>query len=115
MDDCLERRTTMTTPKLDELIHAPTRLSMMALLAASQWAEFSYVRDELGVSDSVMSKQASLLEGAGYVKIKKGYVGKRPRTWLQITKSGRQAFDSHVAALQQIVARADTSSATSPS
>jgi DNA-binding MarR family transcriptional regulator len=103
----------VTTPKLDELIHAPTRLSMMALLAASQWAEFSYVRDELGVSDSVMSKQASLLESAGYVKVKKGYVGKRPRTWLQITKSGRQAFDSHVAALKQIVARADIPSVTS--
>ena len=102
----------MTVPKLDELIHAPTRLSMMALLGASQWAEFSYVRDELGVSDSVLSKQASLLENAGYVKVKKGYVGKRPRTWLQITKSGRHAFDSHVAALQQIVARADTAPAT---
>jgi DNA-binding MarR family transcriptional regulator len=91
--------------KLDDLIHAPTRLSMMALLAASQWAEFSFVRDEVGVSDSVLSKQASLLEAAGYVQVKKGYVGKRPRTWLQITKAGRQAFDAHVAALQLIVAR----------
>jgi DNA-binding MarR family transcriptional regulator len=101
-------------PRLDELIHAPTRLSIVAILASTQWAEFRFVRDEVGVSDSVLSKQVSQLEAAGYVKVKKGYVGKRPRTWLQITRAGQKAFDGHLAALQQIVEKAGARPTSSP-
>jgi DNA-binding MarR family transcriptional regulator len=96
----------MTAPKLDDVIHAPARLSIVALLAASQWVEFSVTRDHVGVSDSVLSKHVTTLETAGYVKVKKGYVGKRPRTWLQLTRSGRTAFEGHVAALHAIVQQA---------
>ena len=63
---------------LDEVIHAPSRFSIMATLSAVEKAEFAFVRDRVEISDSVLSKQASPLEQAGYVKIKKGYVGKRP-------------------------------------
>jgi hypothetical protein len=38
----------------DELIHAPTRLAIVSLLAAAQWADFKYIRDELGLSDSAL-------------------------------------------------------------
>jgi DNA-binding transcriptional ArsR family regulator len=95
----------MTTPKFDELVHAPTRLAIMALLAATEWAEFKYLRDEAGLSDSALSKQLTTLDEAGYVEIRKGFVGKRPRTTVRLSLLGRVAFDGHVAALQEIVAR----------
>jgi DNA-binding MarR family transcriptional regulator len=88
--------------RLDDLIHAPVRFSIMATLAASEQAEFAFVRDLVEVSDSVLSKQVSLLETAGYVAVRKGYVGKRPRTWLSLTTQGRSAFRDHVAVLQAI-------------
>ena len=88
--------------RLDEVIHAPVRFSIMATLGSADEAEFSFVRDTIQVSDSVLSRQASTLETAGYVKIKKGYVGKRPRTWLSLTKAGRVAFNNHLAALRDI-------------
>ncbi|KAB2350965.1 MULTISPECIES: winged helix-turn-helix domain-containing protein [Actinomadura] len=88
--------------ELDEVIHAPVRFSIVATLAAAEKAEFAYVRDAVEVSDSVLSKQATTLEKAGYVKITKGYVGKRPRTWLSLTARGRTAFAAHVAALRAI-------------
>ncbi|GGS65031.1 MarR family transcriptional regulator [Planobispora rosea] len=91
--------------ELDPVIHAPVRLQIVALLAAAEEAEFGFVRDQVGVSDSVLSKHASALETAGYVKIRKGYVGKRPRTWLKLSDQGRRAYLAHVAALQAIVAR----------
>ena len=95
----------MTTARFDELIHAPTRLAIVSLLAAAQWADFKYIRDELGMSDSVLSKQLSTLESAGYVEIRKRFVGKRPRTSASLSKAGRQAFEQHAAALQRILAR----------
>lgn len=88
--------------RLDGVIHAPIRFSIVAELASVDEAEFSAVRDAVEVSDSVLSKQASTLEQAGYVKVRKGYVGKRPRTWLSLTNRGRAAFSAHLAALREI-------------
>lgn len=95
----------MSIARFDELIHAPTRLELISLLAAVQWADFKFIRDELGLSDSALSKQLSTLESAGYVQIRKGFIGKRPRTSASLSPAGRQAFDQHVAALQRIIAR----------
>jgi hypothetical protein len=38
----------MSTARFDELIHVPTRLAIVSLLGAAQWADFKYMRDELG-------------------------------------------------------------------
>lgn len=65
-------------------------------------AEFAHVRDTVEITDSVLSKQATTLETAGYVKIRKGYIGKRPRTWLALTPEGRRAYTTHLAALRAI-------------
>lgn len=99
----------MTKPKFDELIHAPTRLSIVSLLAATEWADFKFIRDSVGLSDSALSKQLTTLEEAGYVEIGKGFIGKRPRTSARLTTAGRTAFKKHVAALQEIVAKAGAS------
>jgi DNA-binding MarR family transcriptional regulator len=93
----------MTQPRLDELIHPPTRLAIVSLLAAAEWADFKVIRDQVGLSDSALSKQLSTLERAGYLQIRKAFVGKRPRTSARLTTAGRAAFKRHVAALQQIV------------
>ena len=95
----------MTSAEFDELIHAPTRLSLVSVLAATEWAEFKFLRDTVGLSDSALSKQLTTLEEAGYVDIRKAFVGKRPRTSARLTPRGREAFAAHVAALQEIVAR----------
>jgi DNA-binding MarR family transcriptional regulator len=94
-------------PEFDELIHAPTRLSIVALLAAAEWADFTFVRDNLGLSDSALSKQVATLEQAGYVSVRKTGAGRSRRTHLRLSSSGRRAFRAHAAALQQIIATAD--------
>jgi DNA-binding transcriptional ArsR family regulator len=99
----------MITPRFDELIHAPTRLAIVSLLAATEVADFKFIRDSVGLSDSALSKQLTTLEEAGYVQIRKGFVGKRPRTSAKLTRVGRAAFEQHVAALQEIVSRSGAS------
>lgn len=104
----------MTTPQFDELIHAPTRLAIVALLAATEWADFAFVRDSIGLSDSALSKQLSTLEAAGYIEIRRSFVGKRPRTSARLSREGRTAFARHIAALQDIVATAQLSTGRTP-
>jgi DNA-binding MarR family transcriptional regulator len=96
--------------QFDELIHPATRLSIVALLAAADWADFSFVRDRLGLSDSALSKQLSTLEEAGYVTIERPVSDRRRRVRARLTPVGRKRFDSHVAALQSIIAGAATES-----
>ncbi|MFJ6465687.1 winged helix-turn-helix domain-containing protein [Streptomyces sp. NPDC091387] len=96
---------------MDETIHHPTRLAVVAFLSACDEAEFATVREGCQVSDSVLSKTASTLEAAGYLTVRKGYVGKRPRTWLSLTPVGQQALAGHVAALQNIVTTARSAGA----
>lgn len=87
---------------LDPVIHPITRLSICGLLASgADWVEFAALRDATGTSDSVLSKQSRLLEDAGYVEVRKGAVGRRPRTWFRLTPEGRKAFQAHIAWLQQ--------------
>jgi DNA-binding MarR family transcriptional regulator len=88
--------------RLDELIHAPVRFSVVAALARVTEVEFGWMRDAVGVTDSALSKQISTLEQAGYVHVRKGYVGKRPRTWLRLSARGREAYDQHLRALREI-------------
>lgn len=89
--------------RLDEVIHAPVRLSIMSALAAADRVDFRFLRELVEVSDSLLSKHMTLLEDANYVEVTKGYQGKRPRTWFTLTDIGRAAFDAYLAALHEIV------------
>lgn len=91
---------------LDDLLGHPVRFSILALLAAASRAEFGFVRDQVEVSDSMLSKQMTVLEQAGYVKVHKAFVGRRGRTWLSLTAEGRRTFERHLAALRGIAAGA---------
>ncbi|MFD3874984.1 winged helix-turn-helix domain-containing protein [Streptomyces sp. NPDC058623] len=87
---------------LAPLLNAPVRLSVVAALVPLDKAEFGFVRDVVEVSDSVLSKQVSALEEAGWVEVRKGRVGRRPRTWLSLTAEGRAVYARHLAALRAI-------------
>jgi DNA-binding MarR family transcriptional regulator len=94
----------------DELIHPATRLSIVALLAGADWADFAFVRDELGLSDSALSKQLSTLEEAGYLAIERPVSERRRRVRARLTPLGRERFAGHVAALRGIIATSPGSS-----
>jgi DNA-binding MarR family transcriptional regulator len=98
----------MTAPRFDEVIHPSTRLSIVAILASTDWAEFSFVRDRLAMSDSALSKQFATLEDAGYIAIERTLSNHRRRVRVSLTDAGRRAFEGHVAALEAVIAEART-------
>ena len=88
----------------EPLLQAPARLQVMAVLANAQEAEFARLKEITGTSDSVMSKHLAGLADAGFIKLRKGALNGRQRTWASLTRAGRGTFDTHVAALHRIVA-----------
>lgn len=95
----------MTTAMDDfnETIHPPRRLFICSFLASVDEAEFGTLRDAAGISDSSLSKHLSALAGAGYISILKPTGRGRVRTWVALTMEGRQAFEKHRRALQQVL------------
>lgn len=91
--------------RLSEGLGNPIRLSLVATLASAKEVDFATLRDTLEVSDSMLSRQTNKLEAAGLLKVRKGFVGKRPRTWLSLTSAGRKTWASHVSALQEILGK----------
>jgi DNA-binding MarR family transcriptional regulator len=92
----------MSDPVFDEVIHAPNRLQICAMLAAADSVEFGTIRDALEVSDSVLSKQVKILQSAGYVTVIKTPRNSRTHTWLALTAPGRTALSGHLAELRRI-------------
>ncbi|MGM7697513.1 transcriptional regulator [Microbacterium sp. A84] len=90
--------------RFDEVIHAPNRLRITAALSTVESADFATIRDLLGVSDSVLSKQVKPLGEAGYVNITKTVINSHVRTSLSLTAKGSKAYRAHIAALRAITA-----------
>lgn len=88
--------------RLDDAFLTPIRLSLMAALGTEKELDFRTLRELLETDDSTVSKAVSHLERVGYVKITKGYVGKRPRTWVRATAEGHRAYHGHLLALHAI-------------
>jgi DNA-binding XRE family transcriptional regulator len=91
-------------PDLDANLHAPARLRLMTMLTAVSEAEFSTIRDNLEVSDSVLSKHVGALASLDYLRSRKGVHGGRRTTWISLTAPGRNALGAHVAALREVIA-----------
>ena len=89
---------------LDEFMHTPARLSILSLLAPADWVLFSFLRDTIATSDSALSKQLRALEDAGYVETRKAHASRS--TSVCLTAHGRTAFESYLASLENLVARA---------
>ena len=90
----------------DETVHQSTRLRIMSalnVLPRREMLEFKRLRAITGATDGNLGAHLTTLEKAGFVRIVKDFVGRKPRTRIGITASGRRAFQSHVAYLREIL------------
>lgn len=94
-----------TAKDLDPIVHAPVRLAVLSILSTVKDAGFDFLRDSTGTTDGNISSHLSRLEAAGYVKIRKGFEGKKPRTTVSITRRGRSAFMAYLDRLEGIIGK----------
>ncbi|MHC4095455.1 MAG: winged helix-turn-helix domain-containing protein [Planctomycetota bacterium] len=92
--------------QLDNIIHQPARLRIMASLIAldpGEQVDFVYLRKILDLTDGNLGAHLAKLENAGYVKIQKTFISRKPRTFINATGKGRDAFNEHTVALKKII------------
>jgi DNA-binding MarR family transcriptional regulator len=94
--------------RFDEIIHQPLRLKIMAALCQLQVfgeakLNFGELKDVTGATDGNLGAHILALEKAGYVRVEKSFVGRRPNTAVHVEEAGRIAFSRHVAALNALL------------
>jgi len=92
---------------LDDVVHQRARLGILAILNETTKTDFAYLKDALELTDGNLSRHLTVLEEANLIDVEKGYEGKRPRTWVKITKLGKKALAYEVEALKTLVKRVE--------
>ncbi len=93
------------TVGLDETVHQRHRLGILTITSRAGQADFGYLREALGLTPGNLSTHLTVLEEAGLVQVQKGYEGRRPRTWVSITRQGRAALAAEMAALAKLASQ----------
>lgn len=86
--------------ELDPLLHSELRLAIMSILISVEEADFVYLKEQTSATSGNLSIQIDKLSDAGYIEVKRGFVGKRTRTVCKITGKGIDAFKNYVEALK---------------
>ena len=90
---------------LDRLLSDPTRLAVMSVVCAVEWCDFAFLREQVSLSDSALSKQLTTLKNDGQVEQRRTYTGRVPKTTVRATAEGHRRFRGHVEALRMIAER----------
>jgi DNA-binding MarR family transcriptional regulator len=89
--------------QLDDVIHSRIRLAVVAVLAAVDEADFTYLRDQVNATDGNLGTHLSKLEEAAYVTVKKAFVSRKPVSRYRLTREGRRAFAEYVDRLERLL------------
>jgi DNA-binding MarR family transcriptional regulator len=83
------------------------RLGIMSILAVNESVDFATLKSQLQITDGNMASHLTALEKLQYVEVRKQFIGRKPNTSYAVTEAGRQAFASHLDALEKLLSRRD--------
>ncbi|WNM18545.1 winged helix-turn-helix domain-containing protein [Flavobacterium capsici] len=81
------------------------RLGIMSVLMVNESADFTELRELLGVTDGNLASHTKALESEDYIRIEKQFIGKKPNTRYIATKEGKKAFQEHIEALEKLISK----------
>ncbi|MFP5439642.1 MAG: winged helix-turn-helix domain-containing protein [Bacteroidia bacterium] len=79
------------------------RLGIMSILMVNEYADFTTLKELLGVTDGNLASHAKALEAEEYITVEKQFIGKKPNTRYIATAAGRKAFREHIDALEKLI------------
>lgn len=88
---------------IDQVIHAPARLTVLTYLYVVESADYVFLMRQTGLTWGNLATHLKKLEEAGYVEIKKGFKGKKPHSTISLTARGRSAFREYRRSLRQML------------
>lgn len=90
---------------LNKAFESRIRLGVMSILMVNEEINFNDLKQMLEVTDGNLATHLVNLESNGYIKVHKGFIGKKTNTTYSITKAGEKAFAEHINALETMIKR----------
>jgi DNA-binding MarR family transcriptional regulator len=88
---------------LSKIFDHRVRLGIMSILLVNDWVDFNTLKEMLDLYDGTLASHIKTLEEAGYLEVRKRFVGRKPNTSYRATAAGREAFNKHLDALEQLI------------
>lgn len=88
---------------LNKLFDSRVRLGIMSTLMVNDEINFNDLKQLIDVTDGNLASHIKSLEDSGYIKVKKGFIGRKTNTTYAITKIGQKAFQQHLDALEKMI------------
>jgi DNA-binding MarR family transcriptional regulator len=88
---------------LNKIFDSRIRLGIMSALMVNAEINFNELKELLNITDGNLASHLKTLEESEYVKIHKGFIGKKTNTTYAITKTGEKAFKTHLTALEKMI------------
>lgn len=88
---------------LNKVFESRIRLGVMSILMVNGEVNFNDLKTLLEVTDGNLATHLVTLEENGYIKVHKGFIGRKTNTTYSITKPGSRAFNEHISALESMI------------
>jgi DNA-binding MarR family transcriptional regulator len=88
---------------LNKIFESRIRLGIMSVLMVNEEINFNDLKQLLQVTDGNLATHLVSLEENGFLKVYKGFIGKKTNTTYAITKTGEKAFNEHITALENMI------------
>ncbi len=88
---------------LNKAFDSRIRLGIMSSLAVNEEVNYNELKELLQVTDGNLASHLKGLEDAGFIKVYKGFIGRKTNTSYKVTRAGEKAFKQHLDALEQMI------------
>lgn len=88
---------------LNKAFESRIRLGVMSILMVNEEISFNDLKQMLEVTDGNLATHLVHLEENGFIKVHKGFVGRKTNTTYSVTKSGEKAFNEHIETLENMI------------
>lgn len=88
---------------LNKAFDSRIRLGIMSALMVNDEVSFNELKELIQVTDGNLASHLKTLEDNKYVKVNKGFIGRKTNTTYSVTKAGEKAFKAHLDALEQMI------------
>lgn len=89
--------------KLNKVFESRIRIGIMSALVVNDQVNFNELKALIDVTDGNLSSHLKTLEDKEYIKVQKGFIGRKTNTTYSITKTGEKAFKEHINAMEEII------------
>ena len=88
---------------LNKIFDSRVRLGIMSTLMVNEEINFNDLKQLIAVTDGNLASHIKSLEESGYIKVNKGFIGRKTNTVYTVTKAGKKAFQNHLDALEKMI------------